>query len=76
MNRYRVTFHFGGPENTTQIIEAESKEEALTKIPGEGSYNFTDSTGVLFSIQIERVNYISVSEFKQPRAASSSNGWR
>lgn len=66
LKKYRVHYHFAGPEAILRIVEAADKEDALDKAINSRSNDiiFTDTKGTLYCFFYRDVVYVSVAEEK------------
>ena len=63
MKSFRVEFNFDQGNTIIHTVQAMDKESALSNIPSNGTYEFSDmETGNIIRITINLVKYIKVSE--------------
>jgi hypothetical protein len=71
MNEYKVYFNFDHQNLVVHILEAESHEDALTKVSEKDVYDFVDSRGKLIRVFLNKVTHIEVLSNKR----TSAPGW-
>lgn len=63
MKRFQIEFYFDQGNTLTHHVKATSKESALSAIPTNGTYEFTDEENKnSYRITVNLVKYIIVNE--------------
>ncbi|MDM5315110.1 hypothetical protein QUF49_03825 [Fictibacillus sp. b24] len=60
MNEFKIYFNFDAENRVTQIVTAETREQALNNIPDTGYIEFEDVRRRLVRISMEKVTHIEV----------------